>query len=334
MIDRLTVPNAPPKTIKKEHKTMIKQPQELTAEGKAFSAIIYSEPGLGKTTLALSAPNPILCDFDRGVLRVRAEHRKPTVQVSNYDEFLDDLNDSQFLSADTVIIDTAGSAVSMMYAKYDKELNTKDPRKVYGAIKSEFSRLTGQIRDVMNKNVIYVFHSTEAQKGDVTVTRLLCEGSAKDIVWAPCDFGGRMYRRKGKRYINFTSTDEAFAKGCHGIHGEYEIPELKEGAKNDFIERLFKQAQDNIAAESEIFAGVKEQYESAMTEGRKIVDGITDLKSANAAMPKVKAVEHSLTSEKEIGALFKAKVKELGLFFDPVLKKYTEKPAEDDKGAK
>jgi len=313
---------------------MIKQPEELTAEGKKFSMIIYSEPGLGKTTLALSAANPILCDFDRGVLRVRAEHRKQTVEVANYDEFLADLEHPDFQKADTVIIDTAGSAVSMMYAKFDKELNTKDPRKVYGAIKQEFSRLTGQIRDAMNKNVIYVFHSTEVQKGDVTVTRLLCEGSAKDIVWAPCDFGGRMYRRKGKRYICFTSTDEAFAKGCHGIHGEFEVPELKEGEKNDFIERLFKKAQDNISAESEMFSGVKEQYESAMAEGKKIIDSIKDLKTANAAMPKVKAIEHALTSEKEIGVLFKAKVKELNLFFDPVLKQYTDKPAEDDKGDK
>ena len=130
---------------------MIKKAQDLSAVGKKFSMILYAEPGLGKSTLALSAANPIHCDFDRGALRVRAEHRKTTVDVADYNEFLVDFGAPEFRQADTVIIDTAGSMVAMMYAKFDAELNTKDKRKVYGAIKQEFSRLTGQIRDAMNK---------------------------------------------------------------------------------------------------------------------------------------------------------------------------------------
>jgi len=312
---------------------MIKQAQELSAIGKKFSMIIYGEPGIGKSTIALSAPNPVLCDFDRGVFRVKAEHRTTTIEVSEYDEFLADLESPEVQKCETLIIDTAGSMVSMMYAKYDKALNTKDPRKVYGAIKSEFSRLTGQIRDAMNKNVIYIFHSAEEQKNDKTVVRLLCEGSAKNIVWAPCDFGGFMYRKKGERYINFTSSDEAFAKGCHGIHDEWRIPTLAAGDKNDYITGLFNHARANIEAEDSANTAAVTQYNEAIAAGKKIIDTVKDIETANAALGQLRALEHASTSQKELSTQLANKAKKLGLFFDRVLKAYTPAPPEGAKGA-
>ena len=44
---------------------LIKKPYELTFQPK-IKALIYGEPGTGKTTLALSAPNPLLIDCDGG----------------------------------------------------------------------------------------------------------------------------------------------------------------------------------------------------------------------------------------------------------------------------
>jgi len=297
----------------------IKQPQDLSATGKKFSMIVYGEPGMGKSTLAMSAPNPILCDFDRGVLRVRAEHRVVTIEISakgGYDEFLKDLESDEVRQSETLVIDTAGSMVSMMYAKFDKQLNTRDPRKVYGAIKTEFSRLTGQIRDAMNKNVIYVFHSSEEQKNDKTVVRLLCEGSAKNIVWGPCDFGGYMYKRRGRRYINFTSSEEAFAKGCHGIHDEREIPELAPGKKNDFISQLFEEARKNIEAEDSASNAAKAQYEALIQEGQEIIGSVTDAETANVAKAKLLEMAHISTSKKELAAQLAKKAKSVGLMFD------------------
>ena len=42
-------------------------PNEMDFQGKNFSMIISGSPGIGKTTLALSAPDPVLVDFDEGV---------------------------------------------------------------------------------------------------------------------------------------------------------------------------------------------------------------------------------------------------------------------------
>ena len=44
---------------------LIKKPNELSVK-QTLSALIYGQPGMGKTTLALSAPLPLLLDFDGG----------------------------------------------------------------------------------------------------------------------------------------------------------------------------------------------------------------------------------------------------------------------------
>lgn len=45
---------------------MIKKPTELNFTGKRLCMIIADVPEIGKTTLALSAPKPLLIDLDRG----------------------------------------------------------------------------------------------------------------------------------------------------------------------------------------------------------------------------------------------------------------------------
>ena len=58
---------------------MIKQPIDMTFSDKKFSMILYGSPGVGKTTLALSAPVPGIIAFDRGMSRVKAQDRKTSI---------------------------------------------------------------------------------------------------------------------------------------------------------------------------------------------------------------------------------------------------------------
>ena len=44
----------------------IYQPSQETFNNQRFSMILYGAPGVGKTTAACSAPNPILIDLDAG----------------------------------------------------------------------------------------------------------------------------------------------------------------------------------------------------------------------------------------------------------------------------
>ena len=103
--------------------SLIKKPNELTVK-TTLSALIYGQPGMGKTTLALSAPNPVLFDYDGGIHRVNAAHRVPTVQITSWDETNQVLASEEIKEFDTIVIDTAGKMLSFM----DKAIMAANPK--------------------------------------------------------------------------------------------------------------------------------------------------------------------------------------------------------------
>ncbi len=300
---------------------MIKKPEEMTFSDKKFSMLLYGAPGVGKTTLALSAPDPIIIDFDRGMSRVKAQHRKTAIFCDTYEEVLTDIKSPEVSDCQTLIIDTGGSFVTFLQdwamrtnPTVNRQKNGAISLKGFGAVKSEFSRFTSMVKDVMNKNIIYVFHSQEQQDKDGNAQqRLMCEGAAKNIVWTPCDFGGYVQMIGDQRVICFSPEQEFFAKGCHGINGKYTIPNLGDADSNDFLTRIFDKAKANIEAENEAFAPIREQYDKTMIQVQDIIENIVDAETANAAVSSIPALEHVLTSEKEARAMLKARTDELGL---------------------
>ena len=311
----------------------ITHPENMDFSKQTFSAIIYGSPGVGKTTLALSAPKPILIDFDDGVSRVRAAHRTPTIICSTYEEVLEDINSPEMKDFETVIIDTGGSFVTFLK---DWAFRTKPDAKTkagqfnslkgFGHVKTEFASFTDMIKTVLKKNVIYVFHSVEqADKDGNPIQRLMCEGSCRNTVWNPCDFGGYVQMIGNKRMICFSPTQEYFAKGTHGITGEMPIPVLDDKTPNDFMTKLFERARQSIIAESEAYAPLKKQYEETMADVRTCVENVVDLDSANLALDTISSMEHALTSKKEAGAMLNAKAKELGLKYSKDAGCYIEK---------
>lgn len=296
---------------------MIKKPEEMTFSDKKFSMLLYGAP----TTLALSAPDPIIIDFDRGMSRVKAQHRKTAIFCDTYEEVLTDIKSPEVSDCQTLIIDTGGSFVTFLQdwamrtnPTVNRQKNGAISLKGFGAVKSEFSRFTSMVKDVMNKNIIYVFHSQEQQDKDGNAQqRLMCEGAAKNIVWTPCDFGGYVQMIGDQRVICFSPEQEFFAKGCHGINGKYTIPNLGDADSNDFLTRIFDKAKANIEAENEAFAPIREQYDKTMIQVQDIIENIVDAETANAAVSSIPALEHVLTSEKEARAMLKARTDELGL---------------------
>ena len=318
---------------------MIRNPNEIQEGANKIRMLIAGYPGIGKSTLALSAPRPLHIDVDFGIDRIEPRYRKPYIQPKSYDEILEDLTPLNVKDFDTLVFDTGGKLISLMsqwaikkdvkYGQRDGSLSLKG----YGFIGREFQRLMDYCFYELDKHIVVVFHAIEEKDGDNTRLRIKVEGQTKNNVWEPMDLGGFVEIQGNNRTIGFSNCERYFAKGTRGIHGVWQVPELGPDKPNDFLTRLFAQYNALSAAEVAQNAEEQEAYEAAMAEGREIVAGITDADSANAAMSKIKAVNHALTSKKEVNAAFNAKIKGLGLFYDKVLKKYTPAPAEGEKGA-
>lgn len=311
---------------------MIVQPDNMDFSNQKFSMIIYGSPGIGKTTLALSAPNPLLIDFDRGISRVNALHRKPTSQCDTYEEVLADLKSPEIADFETIVIDTGGSLITFLkqWAMDVKKAVQKNGEfnslKGFGYIKAEFQSFTDYIKTTLNKNVIYVFHSEETKDKDGNPQqRLLCEGAAKNLVWQPCDFGGYLQMIGDKRFICFTPEQEFFAKGSHGIGGRIAVPTLDDKTPNDFITKLFDIAKKNINADAEASRAQHEQYERVMNTVNEIVNGITNAEEATEAVDEIQKLDHILTSKVEARSLFAQKVDSMRLKWDGKKKAYVSK---------
>jgi hypothetical protein len=319
---------------------MIRNPNDIHDGEKKIRMLIAGYPGIGKSTLALSAPNPLHIDVDFGIDRIEPRYRKAYIQPSSYDEILEDLTPENVKDFDTLVFDTGGKLISLMslwaikkdlkYGQRDGSLSLKG----YGFVGKEFVRLMDYCFYELQKNIVIVFHATEEKDGDNTRLRIKVEGQTKNNVWEPMDLGGFVEMYGNDRTIGFSNCERYFAKGTRGISGVRKIPALTPTSPNDFLTKLFAQYNAISAEELAKNAADQEAYEAAMAEGRAVVEAITDADTANAAMPKIKAIKHSLTSEKEVGVLFNAKIKACGLFYDKVLKKYTLAPPEEKTGAK
>lgn len=300
---------------------MIVKPENMSFDGKKFSMILYGSPGVGKTTLALSAPDPVLIDFDRGMSRVKAQHRKPAIFCNTYEDVLTDLESPEMKDFQTIVVDTGGSFITYLQdwamrsnPSQNRQKNGAISLKGFGAVKAEFVRFTNYVKDTLNKNLIYVFHSQEqTDKDGNSQQRLMCEGAAKNIVWTPCDFGGYVQMIGNNRVVCFSPEQEYFAKGCHGITGQIAVPELGPTDENNFISRIFDKAKANIAAEADAYAPVKEQYDRVMETVRKMIDTVTDVESANKVSADIQALQHASTSKTESSKMLKDKAKSLGL---------------------
>lgn len=325
----------------------IYKPTELDFGNQKFSVLIYGAPGVGKSTLAFSSPNAIMFDLDKGIQRVNARHRQLVAREDNYEELLSDIESEDIKNCDSIIIDTGGALITLLQdyvMRKDPVNKTKSgsiSQKGFGAVKAEFVRLTNMLKTRFNKNIIYVFHSVEEKDKDGNpIQRLLCEGSAKNIVWQPIDFGCFLFKKGEKTYAGFTPTDEYFAKGCYGVSGIHEIP-FGDGIKNNFLTHLFEEANKSLATDSEYFKAEKEAYEAAMEEGRKLIDAIKTPEDASKVGNDMKAIKHCLTSLAELRQVFKDKLKDFGIVWDSAAKCYkstkeenpTDKPQKASKTA-
>jgi hypothetical protein len=315
---------------------MIRKAESVNIEDKKIRILIAGYPGIGKSTLALSAPNPLHIDVDFGIDRIEPRYRCDYIQPKSYDEILSDLTPENVKGYDTLVFDTGGKLISLMSLWAIKKEPKYDHRdgslslKGYGFVGKEFQRLMDYCFYELGKHIVMVFHAVEDKDGDNTRLRIKVEGQTKNNVWETQDLGGFVEMYGEDRTIGFSNCEKYFAKGTRGISGIIKIPALGPDSPNNFLTQLFAQYNAKSAAEVAQSNAKKEIYDKAIAAGQQLIEGVTDAETANAAMPLLKGIEHALTSEREVSLAWNQHIKGLGLFYDKILKQYTEAPKEGE----
>lgn len=308
---------------------MIKKPAEMINETNKFRVLIAGYPGIGKTTLGLSAPKPLLIDVDFGINRVMASARRDYIQPESYEQLLSDLK-GDLSDYETIVIDTGGKLLDLMKAyviKNDIKNAKKDGTlslQGYGAVGREFTRFMNYIYFELKKHCVIIFHAVEEKQDEDTKLRILVEGSTKNTVWQNVELGGFIEMRGNKKTIGFDNCERYFAKSSFGIKGSHIIPELDGTQPNDFLTRLFEQANKNIQDESKIFEEERKQYQEVISTLNSLIENMT-LINVNEVIEAIKTAPHILTSEKEAKAHFSEKIKELNLVWNKEKQQYEAK---------
>lgn len=305
---------------------MIKKPAEMMNELNKFRVLIAGYPGIGKTTLGLSAPKPLLIDVDFGINRTMASVRKDYIQPNTYEELLSDLK-GDLSDYETIVIDTGGKLLELMKAyviKNDIKNAKKDGTlslQGYGAVGREFTRFMNYIYFELRKHCVIIFHAVEEKQDEDTKLRILVEGSTKNTVWQNVELGGFIEMRGNKKTIGFDNCERYFAKSSFGIKGTHTIPELTANVPNDFLTKLFEQANKNIQEESKIFEEERKEYQEVMDKYIPVIESMRE-DNVQEISDLMQTIEHKLTSKKELSARFLEQLKVLNMQWNKETKQY------------
>lgn len=221
--------------------SLIQKAKDLPIK-KTISALIAGSPASGKTTLALSAPKPLLFDLEGGIYRVRADHRRDSVQVEKFEEVIEVLSKEDLSDYDSIVFDSLGRLSEKIMDKVLRDnpnmvMRDGSPSlKAWGVAKQEYKKMKLLV-EKLNKTLIYVAHIVEKEIDGETVCRVDCSGSmAKDII-KDIDILGFMELIGKKRTISFTPCQRYYAKNSLGLKSYIEIPYLEENETNDFLNK-------------------------------------------------------------------------------------------------
>lgn len=293
--------------------------------------MIYGQAGMGKTTLALSAPKPLLLDFDNGVKRVNMSHLDgvDTVQMSSWNDSQQVLNED-LSSYQTIVVDTIGKMMDFIISY---KCGTRQPSiRDWGGINQEFSWLTRTLSS-LNKNVIFVAHRDSRKEGDDTVfIPALREKSYNSIV-TELDLLGYLEMKsengRQRRTITFDPTSRNDGKNTCNLPSILEVPSILDAngkpiAKNDFINaKVVSPYLTMLAAKK----AETEKYNKVLNEIKENIALITDAQSANDFISRIDQFEHVGSSKQMAGQLLSAKAKSLNLILNKE-RKYEEKQLE------
>lgn len=290
--------------------------------------MIYGQAGMGKSTVALSAPKPLLLDFDNGVKRMNMAHLEniDTVQVTSWNDvqlvLQEDLSVYQ-----TIVVDTIGKMMDFIITY---KCGTRQPSiRDWGGINAEFSWMTRTLSS-LKKHIIFVAHRDTRKEGDDTVfIPALREKSYNSIV-TELDLLGylEMKSERGvqRRTITFDPTSRNDGKNTCNLPSVMEVPTIldKNGnptTKNDFIStRIIAPYLTMLQSKK----AEQEAYNKVLSDITGCLELVTDAASANDFIAHIDDFNHVGSSKMKASMMLAAKAKKLGLIFNKETRTYSD----------
>lgn len=303
---------------------LIRKPSELKTPN-TIKALIYGQPGIGKTTFAISAPRSLLLDFDGGVHRVNPLHQVDTVQIESWENCLEVLT-YDLKAYRTLVIDTAGKMLDYMgvylIAKNPKlgKANGALTLQGYGERKAEFIAFLKRV-SLMGKHIVFVAHDREEKDNDQKIIRPEIGGSSAGDLIKELDMVGYMEAIGKKRTISFDPCEKYYGKNTCGLESLMDIPELKD-SKNEFLSAIIDRYNEAIESRKQLVS----DYEDLMDLIKEQLEDVTDAETANEYVTWLGQLQHVWDSKLQGGILIRDKAIEIGLVLNKVSKKYETDP--------
>lgn len=312
--------------------SIIKQPSEIQ-EKKNLVMMVYGSPGSGKTTLAMSAPSPVLIDTDGGVGRTHTAHRVPTVQVTRWEDVDQAMAEIAAMpSVKTVIVDTVGKLLDYM-SEYITRTQPKMRKGYDGSLSLQgYGVRKGMFRDFIKrcmmsqKNVVFIAHAQEDKVDDSFVERPIVGGSSMADIMMELDLLGFMTDLGGKRVVLWGNDGTSFAKSFYSkntcfLPNVMEVPQVVDYSGNIIAENRFltdvlghyeqaQQKKEEVNAKyEELVASIRERVGAC--------EGADDLNKLTAEFSS-KSFGHIFDSKLVAGKALSKRASEIGCKYSKV----------------
>lgn len=307
---------------------MIKKPSELSVKA-TLSVLIYGQPGIGKTTFGVSAPDAVLFDYDGGVQRINGAHQVPTLQPTSWEDTNLALQEiaNEMPEVKTIVIDTVGKMLDYMSAyiiKTDPKMGMRDGSlslKGYGVRKTMFINFLKQL-SIMGKNVVFIAHEREERRGEETFKRPEIGGSSANDLIKELDLVGYMYAFGKKRVITFDPAEYYYAKNTCNLQPVIELPVVVDETGKGTSNVAFTNIVKSYKASQEKRQAMTAEYEQLLDLIAETLSFAVDVDSMNEVMAKVLSFEAIYDSVLRAKKAIVAKATELKLTYNPSTKRY------------
>ena len=231
---------------------IIKSSQPLLVESIIF--YLYTDPGIGKSTLAHTAEKPVVFDFDKGSHRVGNKLRRGDVVPVRQWSDVASMVGSDLAEFKTIVCDTVGAMLDCIKTHLS---NNSENRQRDGSLTIKAQGLANNMfMQTINKwisygkDVVFIAHAVEEESGKdkIKVFRPDLGGKNRNMLYRMADVMGYMNSNTNaegvmERIINFCPSPTHHAKNSGNLN-EVLVPDMEFDAT--FLARLIQQSKDYI----------------------------------------------------------------------------------------